>query len=48
MRCDHRLWGEADGLVCTQTGEHRGHVYTSSAGSELGEGSGHAPEGDEG
>lgn len=31
--CDHRLWGEPDGLVCTRTdGPHvTGHVYVSTS-----------------
>lgn len=34
QRCTHRLW---DGpLVCVGVGEHVGHVYEASAGSDLG------------
>jgi hypothetical protein len=29
--CPHTLWGDADGLACTQTGPHTTHVYAASA-----------------
>jgi hypothetical protein len=29
--CPHTLWGDPDGLLCTQTGPHDTHVYAASA-----------------
>lgn len=34
MKCDHRLWGEADGLVCDGKGHPFGHTYQAGAGND--------------
>lgn len=44
--CTHRYDDNPTGLICTRTDAHDperrgGHTYTSSSGSELGEGLGH-------
>lgn len=28
--CDYRLWGEPDGLLCTQTGKYAAHVFEAT------------------
>ncbi len=31
MRCQNRIWGEGDGLVCLRTDRHdTGHIFSSS------------------
>lgn len=43
--CTHRYLDHPDGMTCTRTDPHEvGHVYKSSAASDLGEGSHHAKE----
>jgi hypothetical protein len=48
--CAHRMLDAVDGLLCDRTTDHdapKGCTYSSSRGSELGEGDRHGREGEE-
>lgn len=36
-RCDHRIWGLADGLQCTNTSHPHTHTYTTAGGDLAGQ-----------